>query len=483
MPFCIQNKEPPECPEEIKKMSATEVCERTAMWASQAAAKIANSLAGASGPFGMLSSIVSSATDSMQDTLNQLEVKLNTKSMLEQDSRCRNKIIQLQDNIINAGNTPECLRVIATLPRELQLKILESGNISNVSQINVADATNICKLDLMLSVLSEMEANIDNTILQGVINTTKGILANASSQQTVCNDISTEMTACKYIHQTQCCSQEIEQKQNNLIDTRCGGSVINAIQSNTGSATNQCMLSASASISEKMKSVIKNVVTQTAENTSTGLTADFFIIIIIIFCLLFAGPFLMFKYMLSKIFYIVGGVFIVAGVICGIKYITSKKSGITKYNEPYSACVSFAALKPTLEKKTLGEAKNFVKNNDKVIGYEFFIDLPLDPDTREKVKPTDETARNATDETTGMVFWITRRPKEGANCTDDKESAVITYIKDESNPRFLIISILLFIVGIVCIGIGLFKDYRSSKPVVPLDKTEPLAKTAPLAKT
>jgi hypothetical protein len=347
----------------------------------------------------------------------------------------------------------------------------------------------MCKIDLVLDVLSEMDASIDNSTLQTVMNQSKGILAGASSEQTVCNDISNSMTACKYVHQTQCCSQEITQEQQNLLDSQCSGSFTNVIQSNNESAYNQCLLSASASITEKMKAVVKNVVTQTAENKAEGLTLDFFMIIVIImFCIFFVAPFTLAKYnILSKIFYIVGGIFIIVAFILGIVYITSKESSITKYNQPYSGCTSFRALKSQLAKTTLGELKKFVANNNNVIGYDFFIDLPIDPNTNKKVKPTDETPSNATDETEGMVLYMTVKPKESDNCIFDEEMAVISYVKARSKPIFLLISILLLIIGVVCIGVGLFKDFKSSKPVVPLDKTksltEPLAKTEPLNKT
>jgi hypothetical protein len=296
------------------------------------------------------------------------------------------------------------------------------------------------------------------------------------------------MTACKYTYQTQCCNQEIRQDQKNILETECGGSFSNIIQSNSANAYNQCMLSASASITEEMKSAIKNTVAQTAENKAEGLTLDFFMIIIIImFCIFFVAPFMLFKFMLSKIFYIVGGIFIVAGVICGLVYVTSKKSSITKYNKPYSGCTSFRALKSQLAKTTLGELKKFVKNNNNVIGYDFFIDLDIDPDTGEKVKPTEETSRNATDETEGMVFYMVVKPKESDNCFSDEETAVISYVKERSKPIFLVLSILLLILGVVCIGVGFFKDYQTSKPVVPLNKTksltEPLNKTESLAST
>jgi hypothetical protein len=487
MTFCIQNEEPPKCPDNTTGKTGSEVCNREAMWAAKAAIEVSKNVSNMM-PLTAIMNNVRSESKSMQDTISKLQNNLTNITQIKQDSRCLNKITQAQTNSIKAGLSEKCLETLGNLPKSVQDKILEGGEVSNVTQTNTAQAENMCKIDLVLDVLSEMDASIDNSTLQTVMNTSKGILAGASSEQTVCNDIANNMTACKYVHQTQCCSQEITQEQQNLLDSQCGGSFTNVIQSNNASAYNQCLLSASASITEKMKAAVKNVVSQTAENKAEGLTLDFIMIIIIImFCIFFVAPFMLFKYALSKIFYIVGGIFIIVSFILGIVYIASKESAMTKYNKPYSGCTSFRALKSQLAKTTLGELKKFVANNNNVIGYDFFIDLPLDPKTKKKVKPTDETATNATDETEGMVFYMTVKPKESDNCIFDEEMAVISYVKARSKPIFLLISILLLIIGVVCIGVGLFKDFKSSKPVVPLDKTksltEPLAKTEPLAST
>ena len=481
-PFCVQNQEPPKCPEKTVGKTGSNVCDQTAKWAAKAAIQVSDNLSRMM-PFTAFMKGITSESSSMQSTINELQTRLKSIAETEQYSRCNARISQVQSNSIIAGIPPECTTNFDSLRPELQDKILKGGNISNVTQINTADAQNLCKIDLVIKALTEMEASIDNSTLQSVMNHAKGILAKTTSEQDICNNIGIEMTACKYINQTQCCDQEIVQEQTNLLETKCGGSISNVIQSNTASARNQCMLSASAAVSDIMKAKIKNIVTQEAQNTAEGLTLDFFIIIIIIFCLLFGAPILMFKYIFTKIFYIIGAIFIVAGIICGVIYITSKKSETTRYNKPYSGCTSFRSLRYNLTKATLGEAKQFVKDNNNVLGYDFFVVLPIDPDTNEKVKPSQEIASNTTDEALGTVLYMTVKPKGGETCHVDEESIVISYAKSESKPRFLIISILLLIVGTFCIGIGMFKDYQNSKPVVPLAKTDPLAKLKPLAST
>ena len=470
--FCKENQKEETCPQDTIGKTGSEVCNQDAKWAAKAAVKIAENVTRMINPLNN----IKSESESMQSTINKLEQTLNTQSYAYQKSKCENDIIQRQTNSITAGIPPECMKDFATYPKNLQDRILAGGNVSNVTQTNTATANNTCSINLLIQAITEMEASIDNTVLQRAANTAKGLLSSSSSDQDICNDISIKMSACKYINQTQCCAQSILQEQENLLKTDCGGSFSNIIQSNSASAMNDCMLSASASISDKMKATIKNAITQDAVNKSEGLTMDFFIIIIIIFCLLIAGPFVLFKYMLTKIFYIAGAVLMVAGVICGITYISSRKSSTTRYNQPYSGCLSFRSLKSSLTRSTLGKVKKFVEDSNDVIGYDFFIDL-IDEEI-----PTNETARNAKDDTNGMVMYMTVEPKGSDNCESDKESAVISYIKGTSKPRFLVISILLLILGIVCICVGLFKDYRSSKPVVPLTKAEPLAKADPIAK-
>jgi hypothetical protein len=224
-----------------------------------------------------------------------------------------------------------------------------------------------------------------------------------------------------------------------------------------------------------MAAKIKSIVSQTADNKAEGLTLNFLIIlfVIFIFCVIL-GPYLISKYLsFIIIFFIIGSTFLLAGLISLFLYFRSKKSSQTKYNQPYTACVSVRTLNSKLSRATLGEVKKRVESKD-VIGYDFFMDLPIDNETDNPIlNVPDEMARNATDDSEGSVLYITIEPKVNDVCDYEDpanlKSAVISYIKAKSDVKFLWISVVLFMASVPFIGIGLYKMYQKSKLVTKIN--------------
>ena len=132
-------------------------------------------------------------------------------------------------------------------------EIREATKIENINQINVATAVNQCTIDQLMEASTNMEASIDNAAFQDVLNTAKGLMSKAESDQKICNNINSNMSACKYLANDQCCVQMIQQDQKNLIDSGCS-SVTNVNQSNEASALQTCTLSASSSVSDNLLS-------------------------------------------------------------------------------------------------------------------------------------------------------------------------------------------------------------------------------------
>ena len=457
----LQNSVQTECPDDLKDKSARSTCEQInadATWA------VANQGAGKDWFTNVLDSLGSRST-SLQNAVNLLRIKMKTMTDAKQISSCEQQSSQTQLNLVEAeGIPPECLD---GLPPEIQERLINNSYISNVTQSNVAESLNTCKINAALQALSEMNASIDNLTIQEALNKAKGAMSGSTSNQLTCNEIPIEMTACKYITQSQCCSNEVNQSQQNIVRSKsgCSSYITNIRQTNNANAVTDCMIETTASVTDKFDGKIKQTTTQAADNSSEGLTFDFLIILfaIFIFCVL-AGAFVSYKYFEFKIImiiFIIGGIFLLASIICLAIYFSTKKSSTTRYNQPYTSCPTVRTFKSESQKSTLGEVKKRVERKD-VIGYDFFID-------KDTEKSTDEIARNASNDTKGSVIYITIEPKASDTCDFEDpqklENAIISYIRGKSNDTLLWIGIVLLIVSVACIGFGSYKLYRNSNPL------------------
>lgn len=440
---------------EYAKLPASEVCKKIEKESDNLGKQIAEGMKYVIPIVGIISALKTDS-ESTQNLINKLSSDLDSKSIAVQTSQCATTTMQSQTNILKAGISPNCMRMLIAgrWPPDKVIELQKASRISDVIQTNKADATNTCQINLVLDVLTKMDASIDNTILQKAMNKAKGFMAGAKSDQNICNDISVKMSACKYIEQTQCCANLINQTQLNLIDSQCGASLKTVLQNNEASAVNNCQLQASASVTDDLAADIKNALAQTAENTAEGLTFDFWIIFVVIGVVMFGGFAYCMRYMMNNALYILGAILIVAGIITMIVYFAKAKPSETRYNEPYSTCEGIKALKSSLDRSTFGKVKERVKNSD-VIGYDFFIDV----DTENDQLPEDIIPSKITDDQTGTVLYITVEPNN--NCKfdppDKPRNAVVSHIRTRRKKGILICSIILILGGIGSIIGGVIK--------------------------
>ena len=451
----------------VKDKSASDFCKDVEKEGMEMGAQIASSLASMT-PWGALSNIFGSKAASEQNAKTKMAIEAISKSLATQESMCENTINQSGSNNVTVGLSDNCietLKRIGTPDAEIR-EMMKNSRAENIVQSNVQTAKNDCKINLVLDALTKMDVSFDNEVIQKAMNEAKGMGSNSSSNTNTCNDISATMSACKHIKQKQCCAGTINQAHTNTLNGQCGGSFTNVVQSNVADAVNSCILSAAASVSDDVKAKVKNVVTQIAHNKSEGISPFAFLLMGLLVLAFLAAPFILpfivAKQILSQIFFIAGGALIIAAMVCMGLYIKSKKPEKTRYDEPYVACKDVKSLTGTLAKSTYEKVKKRVKDND-VIGYDFFADL--DPKSTEILDP-----RNIKDDQTGAVMYITVEPS--GECTfdpptdkDQKQvSSVVSYIKGESNTKFLVFAILTAVLGVGSIIVGVIKMVKTGPP-------------------
>jgi hypothetical protein len=404
-----------------------------------------------------------SKSESMQKIMNELEVKMSSTSMADQVSKCQNLTSQTQSNKI-VGMRPSCLNVLKDVLPPADIK--ELLQIKDIKQENDASATNVCMINLALDTLTKMDASIENSVLQNAFNSAKGLGSDSESNQDTCNSVSVDMSACKYISQQQCCTNQINQSQSNLLDAKCSG--FNRImQKNAADTHNSCNMTAQASMTDDMHADIKNTLSQSATNKSEGLTMDFFIIFIIIFLVIVFGPVALTMFTGAKIIQYIGPILLIIGLIFMGLWLVSIKKEQKFANKPFSVCKDTTSLEP-MSRSRFGDVKSRVTQDD-VIGYDFFIDLA------DNEKGSDVDPLSIPDDKLGSVYYITQ-VSSAPVCTTDPNAdkmAIISYKKGSQNLKFLVIGISLIIAGLGMIIYSIFSGDKTKK--LPIKK--PLIKT------
>jgi hypothetical protein len=403
--------------------------------------------------------VLKSSAKSKSKIINELSTKIDTKDFLEQYNKCDQLTTQQQSNVIK-GMSSDCIKALTTgdlFSKEDIQKMQKNSTMSDIVQQNVANAATSCKADLVMKALTECTASIDNSALQSALNSAKGMMSDSSSDQENCNNISLDMSACKYLQQNQCCAQQTSQVQSNLLQAGCEvGQINNIVQSNNANALSSCILSSQTSVTTEMASNIKNTVSQAAENKSEGLTMGFFIILVVIFFVIVGSPLILSKIIGTLFFEYIGPILSLVGVVCIIIWaVFTRKPEVTKYNDPFYTYQGVKYL-DQLAPSTFGEVKARVKKDD-VMGYDFYIDAGDDGWGNSK-SPKDPT--KIADDQTGSVAYVTVMPKSDAAHTsfDKSKSSAVTYIKATENIKLKFVGCGLVIAGVIVFIFSMIKN-------------------------
>jgi len=397
-------------------------------------------------PLAKIIEAISSNSKSAQSIKQKLGINIDVKTIAKQMNKCDNLIGNNQSNIIR-GPGVECIKAWKELGISID-EIKKAGELSGITQGNVQTTIVNCKSNAVLDALSKMDANIDNQAVVEAINKAKGLLSKSESDQKICNDIETNLSACKYVQQNNCCTNYVQNNQLNLIDKGCTlGKWSDLSQTNDSSIYAKCTLSAESSISDDISTEIFNKLKLSSENSSEGLTMAFLIVIMIILGLIIGSPIILAKSLGNKLFSIIGVVLLIIGGICITMYFTTQKKIIKRNNNPLSTCDKTKLFKQPSRIK-YGEINKYMTDNDNIIGYDFYPDnINIDLN---KI-PVNQT---------GLIAYITQIDRDNLNCDeliDTSKEICITYIKSSSDIKLIMIGSVLLIAGVVQILIGIFK--------------------------
>jgi hypothetical protein len=221
-----------------------------------------------------------------QSVINDIETNLASKSFLEQENKCVQSTSSSQSNSVSNLECVKQLMDVNKMAIENNMEvpfsaadIKEVAGVTNVIQDNNSSQEVTCKMKLLLGALSKMKASVDNSALQKALTEAKGIASSADSDQMNCNAIKTNISACKYVTQEQCCSQDARSTQENIFE---GCAANNIQQRNTSKSTALCLQSSELTVTDDQTSDIKNTVDQSAKTKAIGMNGCACCIIVIV---------------------------------------------------------------------------------------------------------------------------------------------------------------------------------------------------------
>jgi hypothetical protein len=448
---CSEEKKEYKCAKELEPVSAKQACEERREKSTNLLAealKMAN-------PLNWLVDALTSSAKSDQQVLNNIRIQLKSTSVLEQMSKCENTSSSVQSNIIR-GPSVDCINAWAAMGLSSE-ELKNAGTLTNITQENINKSIMDCKINQIMDALSTMDASIDNSVVQDALNKAQGLMSDSTSDQFICNNISSEMTACKYLSQNQCCNNNLNSVQTNLIDKNCTlGPWSNITQKNDSTQLAACGLSVESGIKEVMATKIKNKANQSAKNSSEGMTMGFLIILFVIIAMVLGAPVVLIGSVGNKLFSILGIILLVVGSVTIALYWVNKKAEKIIVDKPLSGCDETSLYDTKLERTTYGKAKLSYEQNSDIAGFDFYID------SNEDISPLKIDSKQ-----TGSVLYFSSVGKY-SNCEDVKyeelvdKNKTISYIKAKQDVKYLIIGGAVLMAGIVQLLIGFFKKDSKS---------------------
>jgi hypothetical protein len=389
-------------------------------------------------------------SDTGNTILNKLGINISSTQRSEINNRCIVNTAASQTNSINIDQT-ECVnlayKVIKELPEKDRAQALR--DYQNSAKIKIKDITqenkitNIsdCIANANLDFLLKETSGITNDAIQKIVADIQGSLVGSDVDQFMCNEINSNLSACQYAQQNNCCYSKLTTNQQNIFNLKstCGdvlGENIN--QKNDFASYQSCNLTAQSGMSSDIASSIINRNTQESTVKVTGLTLDFLVAFFIMVALIVLSPVVLVGTMGNKIFTMIGIILIIISIVMFILYFTTGKE-IIRLNDP--EVVNKGKTDKDIKKSVSFRQAKEIAMDKSAIGFDFIAEG----------KKTE-----INDDTMGFVILITELGKaEDRNVSDLGDISTKTVIFAKS--IYLYIGIGLLIAGVLQITLGILK--------------------------
>ena len=316
--------------------------------------------------------------------------------------------------------------------------------------------------------LSKQKATIDNVALQDTINKSKGLMAKSSSTQDTCNSLNLSQSACAYLQDNQCCVNSVAQQADNEISAAKGcpmfTDIFNVQQKVGQRSLAECQMASSTTISTDMASKIFNQTTQSAQNSSEGITVAFLVVILLIIAVILFAPVIAVSVVggkaLKAIYTALGPILMIAGVVCLIIFAVNGKpeqiepDRVFRADEDRDDCLTGVHK----QRSTYGDALQKLRSKSDYGAMTFFTDAGS--------WPADRTEQPTSSATGLAVFYSPDCAGKMDTQPVDKPAAMFPVCAHKSTYNLLlaITGGLLIVAGVVVLTIGILARRRRQTP-------------------
>lgn len=328
------------------------------------------------GPQVAMDIVNSFGADAVNDIINKSTLTLNPKTLVEQRNECNNKFNVNMGNIIESTCDMDLVALQGAMDVKLTpelIKELTRSSVSNVKQLTNLELVQTCQMETTMKGLLNMQATVDNQALQQAMAESTGDTASANASNTICNNISIDMSPCMYINQANCCNNEMNFEGMNRIKAGCNATVTDIIQEQSARKLQTCNTATDTSLTTDLASKVFNTSGQVAEAESSS--TDYTMVIILSLLIGAAALYFYITYMTK--YALVGIVFgvimvILGGLMIGYYFRTRVLKGVS-YQQPfsiYSGCTTELA-----QKMSWGDAKELFETSPIYKAIDFFPDI------------------------------------------------------------------------------------------------------------
>jgi len=162
---------------------------------------------------------------------------------------------------------------------------IQIGTIDqSISEKNVQ----ACQINAAQTALQEQDASLDNEALQSVLSDLEGS-GSINTDSDVCNSVDVSQTACSYVKSSQCCSNILNSRKQNVLNLECAHGKIDEInQAQETADVQQCALTNSQKSEDKQVEATTNETSASVAGKAKP-ASKIYLVIIAVVCLIVCG--------------------------------------------------------------------------------------------------------------------------------------------------------------------------------------------------